>query len=299
MGCCLLTQATTASATTTAAVTRLADVIRGDELRVIATPGVLSSLYNGVAVSRDGSTLLVSAGFRGDAIHEFNVADGLLRRVVGKKGDKRLQFQSPNQVWIASDDFVFVAESGNCRVQVLTPRLDFHGFVGAGKVTNPSGVCANADVVVVVAEQMSHRIWVFNRHAGGCCSHLVSVNRYFDVSDNDLEGTIPDGMGVYVTSSHLRLLKDLLSRGWRWWVAASCIDITNNRLDGNIPLSLLAVSWLRFAMSIRHGRHYGSGRITNAPSLLVLILTSRRLRLGGDRLSGQLPNASSFGTYLE
>jgi hypothetical protein len=37
---------------------------------------------------------------------------------------------APHQVWAASDDFVFVADYGNHRVQVLTPRLDFHGFVG-------------------------------------------------------------------------------------------------------------------------------------------------------------------------
>jgi hypothetical protein len=55
---------------------------------------------------------------------------------------------------IAPDGFVFVAEYGNSRVQVLTPslRLDF-------------GVVANADVVVV-SEFLAHRLTVLDRSDG-------------------------------------------------------------------------------------------------------------------------------------
>jgi sugar lactone lactonase YvrE len=49
--------------------------LRGEESRVIATPGVHSSC-NGMAVSRDGSTLLVSdTGGRSHAIHEYRISD--------------------------------------------------------------------------------------------------------------------------------------------------------------------------------------------------------------------------------
>jgi hypothetical protein len=41
---------------------------------------------------------------------------------------------------VASDDYVFVADCGNNRVQVLTPRLDFHSFVGVGQLVAPAGV---------------------------------------------------------------------------------------------------------------------------------------------------------------
>jgi DNA-binding beta-propeller fold protein YncE len=60
---------------------------------------------------------------------------------------------------------VFVADYGNNRVQVLTPTLDFHGFVGVGKLRDPVGVCANADVVVV-SEYSAHRVSVFSRGDG-------------------------------------------------------------------------------------------------------------------------------------
>jgi DNA-binding beta-propeller fold protein YncE len=114
---------------------------RGEVSRIIATAGV-QSFSNGVAVSRDGSTLLVSDGGGGShAIHEFSVAGGSRLRVVGGAGDGPLQFKNPRQVWIADDDHVFVADYGNNRVQVLTPRLDFHGFVGVGQLESPAGVC--------------------------------------------------------------------------------------------------------------------------------------------------------------
>ncbi len=144
---------------------RLADGFRGEESRVIATPGVKSSC-NGVAVSRDGSTLLVSdCDGSSHAIHEFRVADGSRLRVVGGAGDGPLQFKHPRQVWVASDDFVFVADDGNKRVQVLTPRLDFHCFVGVGHLSGPSGVCAD-DAVIMVSEVGANRISVFNRSDG-------------------------------------------------------------------------------------------------------------------------------------
>jgi DNA-binding beta-propeller fold protein YncE len=126
----------------------------------------VASWGNGVAVSRDGCTLLASDyGGGSHAIHVFSVADGSRLRVVGCRGDGPLQFDAPHQVWVASDDFVFVADLSNHRVHVLTPRLGFHGFVGAGQLRCPAGVCANADVVVV-SESGTHRVSVFNRVDG-------------------------------------------------------------------------------------------------------------------------------------
>jgi DNA-binding beta-propeller fold protein YncE len=138
---------------------------RGVESRVINAPG-LGVWSNGVALSRDGCTLLVTAGApRSHAIHVFRVADGSLLRVVGGVGDGPLQFSRPRQVWVACDGHILVADRGNHRVQVLTPTLDFHGFVGVGQLHFPSGVCANDDVVVV-SEFGADRVSVFNRGDG-------------------------------------------------------------------------------------------------------------------------------------
>ncbi len=134
---------------------------RGVKSRVISTPGVWSD-FNGVAVSVDGSTLLVSDCSGSHAIDVFRVADGSRLRVIGGAGDGPLQFNCPCQVWVASDGFVFVADMSNDRVQVLTPTLDFHAFVGVGQLNRPTGVCVNTDVIIV-SEYSGNRLTVFNR----------------------------------------------------------------------------------------------------------------------------------------
>ncbi len=162
---------------------------RGVVSRVIDTP-VVKSLNNGVAVSRDGCTLLVSDSHSGShAIHVFGVADGSRLRVIGGAGDDPLQFRYPCQVWVASDDFVFVADAGNNRVQVLTPHLDFHGFVGVGQLSSPVGVCANA-VVVVVSEHGfdAHRVSVFDRSDGAL------VRRFGSKGSGDGQLNWPQGL---------------------------------------------------------------------------------------------------------
>jgi DNA-binding beta-propeller fold protein YncE len=167
-------------------VTRyLGGSLRGAASRVVPTPGVQSTI-NGVAVSVDGGTLLVSdSERRSHALHEFSLADtrGPQLLVVGRYGSGVGQFKRPHQVWIASDGFVFVTDAENNRVQVLTPRLDFHGYVGVGHLFSPVGVCANADVVVV-SESLVHRISVFHRSDGaflrrfGCSGHRAGELQY-------------------------------------------------------------------------------------------------------------------------
>jgi tripartite motif-containing protein 71 len=136
--------------------------------RVIATPGV-KSVVNGVAVSRDGSTLLVSDRDGGShSVGVYSITDGVRRRVIGgpAAGAGPLQFNGPRQVWIADDGFVFVADRLNNRVQVLTPGLSNHaGFVGVGNLNLSIGVCANADIVVV-SEVDAHRLTVLKRSDG-------------------------------------------------------------------------------------------------------------------------------------
>jgi hypothetical protein len=126
--------------------------------------GDAPSSCNGIVVSVDGCTLLVS-DISSHALREFSAADGSRRRVVGSKGEGPLQFNEPRQLCIAPDGFVFVAEYGNNRVQVLTPTLGFHCFIGQGQLERPAGVCADADVVVV-SERLRHCISVFCRRDG-------------------------------------------------------------------------------------------------------------------------------------
>ncbi len=94
---------------------------------------------------------------------------------------------------IASDDFVFVADYGNERVQVLTPRLDFHGFVGVGQLCGPSGVCADDDLVVV-SEADASRVSMFSRGDG-------ALLRRFG-SRGGRDGQLKSPLGLCFMSGH-------------------------------------------------------------------------------------------------
>jgi DNA-binding beta-propeller fold protein YncE len=156
-------------------VARFVGGLCGMQSRVISTPDV-RSITSGVAVSRDGTTLLVSCCKGGsEAIHEFHVSDGAHLRTIGRCGSGPLQFRSPCQVWIASDDFVFVADRGNNRIQILTPvSLDFHGFVGVRQLFHPHGVCADEEIVAV-SELHIYRISVFSRSDGALLRRFGSI----------------------------------------------------------------------------------------------------------------------------
>jgi DNA-binding beta-propeller fold protein YncE len=149
----------------------------------------------GVAVSVDGCTLLVSdrARYGSHTIHEISAVDGSLRRVIGSEGRGPLQFREPYDLCIASDGFVFVADYVNNRVQVLTPTLDFHRFIGEGQLSGPSVVCASADVIVVVdsdyASYMAeHHVSVFDRGDGALLRRFAPSGR----ADGQL--TAPGGL---------------------------------------------------------------------------------------------------------
>jgi DNA-binding beta-propeller fold protein YncE len=165
---------------------------------------------HGMAVSRDGSTLLVadtSAVSGSHAIHVISVADGSRLRVVGSKGDGPLQFDRPCQVWIDADGFVFVADCYNDRVQVLTPTLDFHGFVGVGSLQYPRGVCANTDVVVVSEDYPASRISVFSRGGDGSL-----LRRFGSVGCGDGQLRWPRGLCFIDDDHHVAIADVLKSR---------------------------------------------------------------------------------------
>jgi hypothetical protein len=161
---------------------------RGVTSRVIQT-GV-ASWNNTMALSRDGTMLLVADGnictpCDRPALTLIRVADGGVVRRVGTPGTGPLQFRRPRQVCIAVDEHVFVAELDNGRVQVLTPTLDFHSFLGVGQLLAPVGVCADADTVFV-SEYHRDCISVFARRDGA----LLRRFGYHGGGDGQLDGPV-------------------------------------------------------------------------------------------------------------
>jgi hypothetical protein len=151
----------------------LASVHAGAVLRFIgydyARKFPVATSFCGAAVTRDGATLIV-ADNETHALHRYSTVDGALLDVVDGGDDSnvgRLRFCQPAQVYIASDDFVFVADYANDCIQILTPQLTLHSVIGDqdDDTCNPCGVCANGHLIVV-ALKGSGLLRVFSRVNG-------------------------------------------------------------------------------------------------------------------------------------
>jgi hypothetical protein len=159
--------------------------LRGVVSRVIR--GVRYGGVAGVAVMHDGHSVLLSSAYHGGpsivghSIVQVGLGHGdseTAPRIVGGSGLGPLQFKYPHQICVASDGFVFIADHGNDRVQVLSPDLTFHRFIGdsGGPLFGPSGVCANADVVVVT-QTLFRQIVVLRRDDGTLVRHFSLQGR--------------------------------------------------------------------------------------------------------------------------
>jgi DNA-binding beta-propeller fold protein YncE len=185
-------------------VARFVSGLCGMKGRVIETPGVRSQ-HNGIAVSRDGATLLVSDTNGGThRLHVFNVHTGARLRTIGSWGTGPLQFRCPRQVWVASDDYVFVADEGNDRIQILTPvAFDFYAFVGVGQLGMPRGVCADGDIIAV-SELCPYRISVFSRCDGAL------LRRFGSKGSGDGQLYSPGGL-CFLTENRLIAVADCVN----------------------------------------------------------------------------------------
>jgi hypothetical protein len=166
--------------------------------------GDLGSVEHCFALTRDGKTLLMTNTRIGNvhAILAVDVESGALVQSVGKWGGSKwgirpLDFNDTQHIYVAEDDFVFVADCGNDRIQILTPQLGFHAFVGRGELHRPVGVCADDDAVFVSQSVYPSCIKMFGRRDGalrrvfghaqltnplGLC--FASRNRRVVVADN-------------------------------------------------------------------------------------------------------------------
>jgi DNA-binding beta-propeller fold protein YncE len=159
--------------------------LRGVVSRVIAVPPrtwATDFSDGGIAVSPDDRSVLLSGmpGY-GFSIVQVGLGHGdacdTAPRMVGGPTSGPLRLVNPCQVYVAPDGFVFIADHGNTRVAVLCPDLTFHSAIGTGALFGrPSGVCANADIVVVT-QTVPVRISVLRRANGKPIRHFSSQGR--------------------------------------------------------------------------------------------------------------------------
>ncbi|MFA6030424.1 MAG: tetratricopeptide repeat protein [Elusimicrobiota bacterium] len=94
--------------------------------------------------------------------------DGKLLGTAGKSGTGREELSRPRRVAVGPDGTVFVADTGNSRVQMLDADGKFLGHFGVpgsdpGQLRSPQSVAVGADGRVYVADTGNARIQVFTR----------------------------------------------------------------------------------------------------------------------------------------
>lgn len=159
----------------------LGSTFKGQAQRTFAVPYELSPVA-GLAVTRDGAAMLLSATLQGTraargaraAIRVIRVDTGVFCCIKDMPGDwQRKTALTCCQVHIAQDDFVFVADYVNDRIHVLTPRLDAHDCIGEGQLSRPLGVCADTRSVFVT-ENDTDQVSVFRRRDGAFLRRIGS-----------------------------------------------------------------------------------------------------------------------------
>ncbi len=150
----------------------------GKQLMMLGTPGVSSDTgydkakgtpsithggppFNrptGVALAPNGD-LYVSDGYGNARVHRFS-ADGKLIQSWGEPGTGPGQFNLPHDIWVTSDERVFVADRENDRIQIFGPTGKF--LEQWTNIQRPTGLCIRDGLIYVselwwVAGQSSFR----------------------------------------------------------------------------------------------------------------------------------------------
>ena len=91
--------------------------------------------------------------------------DGELIRTIGSQGTGPGQFKYPTSVAISPDGELYVSDCHNngC-VQVLTPQEVYIREFGKGQLSYQHKLLFSGDKHVLVADQLNHRVAVFNQN---------------------------------------------------------------------------------------------------------------------------------------
>jgi sugar lactone lactonase YvrE len=160
-----------------------------------------------------------------DSSHRFLTSWGTLVQVAdtGDPGAQGL-FYGPRALTFSEAGELYVADTGNKRVQVFSPDGAFlrefgGGGVGAGRLDEPVGIDVNAEGVIAVADTWNSRVQLFTEQG-------VAIRQWgvptWDVDNPDEKPFVAWGEnGLYVTEPMRRRVLAFDATGaFRWAVGA-------------------------------------------------------------------------------
>ncbi|WP_088830362.1 fibronectin type III domain-containing protein [Paenibacillus tyrfis] len=185
---------------------------------------------SGVAVDSSGNVYVADTG--NHRIQKLTAATGVWsewKKNGGGSGTGLGEFNGPARVSVDGGDNIYVADTGNHRIQKLTAATGVWSECGGGAGTGPGQFSSPSEVAIdhsgniYVADAGNHRIqkltiatgvWSeWKRSAGGAGSALGEFN--------NPKGVAVDGSGnVYVADSNNERVQklDILSNSWSEWV---------------------------------------------------------------------------------
>ena len=121
----------------------------------------------GLAINQATGELLV-ADTLASQIVAFETKDFTVTRFVGRDGTGREAFHYPTNIAVSPDGLIYVTDSMNFRIQVLTHDLKFlrsFGEVGdgPGQFSRPKGVAVDSEGHVYVVDALFDNVQIFDR----------------------------------------------------------------------------------------------------------------------------------------
>ena len=107
-------------------------------------------------------------------IFQFNLSDLTLKKRVGKKGSGNEGFDSPRQLAISPNQHLYVADSDNNRLQIMSENLAFQGSLRHQTMYLPVDVKFSNNEMFVLSWRENACIHVFN--LSGKKSHSISTS---------------------------------------------------------------------------------------------------------------------------
>ena len=196
----------------------------GKRIRSIGQKGSAPGQFQaprGVAVDRAGNILVVDGGILvvdedNHRIQKFT-ADGEFIALVGSRGNKPLQFNSPFGIGISPSEKVYICDRANHRVQILNPDLTFSTSFGGkssedGHFQFPWDVGFDSHENVYIADSWNHCIQVFTEE--GCFLRKFGKKGGGDGELNSPAGIAIDSDNVvYVAEQHNHRISLFTSEG--------------------------------------------------------------------------------------
>ena len=164
--------------------------LKGDILKTFGSQGTIEGKFNFpycLALSRRGNLIVVSDSQN----HRLQIVtpSGKLAKSFGGLGDQIGRLNHPHGIAIDADDRIYVADSGNSRIQIFSHEGIPVGMIVHKDMACPWGVAICRTNHIAVTDYNNHRVFVFNKDG--------SLNLQFG-SRGDGNGSLNNPAGITV-----------------------------------------------------------------------------------------------------